>query len=164
MYDLIPLVVFLVLVICYVGTQKKRNNLVYALVAIIAILGVCYYDVNEKFSNYAPVDHKMKSCASWKAFKKPNTPHKLLSETTIFSPVGEGIKLTTDIASKNFPTVDGDPNSPKQLFTLAHNQCHPGCCPSTYSCSTGCVCTTDKQRSFINNRGGNHAPNGNPDI
>jgi hypothetical protein len=41
------------------------------------------------------------------------------------------------------------------LFMFKDNQCKPGCCPSSYACDTGCVCTTPEQRTYINSRGGN---------
>ena len=44
---------------------------------------------------------------------------------------------------------------PDNLFIFANNQCKPECCGSTLSCDGGCVCTTAKQRDFINSRGGN---------
>ena len=49
--------------------------------------------------------------------QKPDYP--LVSDVTIFSPVGDGIKLTSDLKlTHRFPTVDGNPNSPKQMFML----------------------------------------------
>ena len=39
------------------------------------------------------------------------------------------------------------------MFMFAYNQCRPECCPSTFSCDHGCVCTTEQQRNFINSRG-----------
>jgi hypothetical protein len=44
---------------------------------------------------------------------------------------------------------------PDNLFLFKNNQCKPECCPSSYSCGSGCVCTTSKQRDFIASRGGN---------
>jgi len=44
---------------------------------------------------------------------------------------------------------------PDNLFIFANNQCKPECCGATLSCDGGCVCTTAKQRDFINTRGGN---------
>jgi hypothetical protein len=181
MYDLIPILVFLVIVVVYIGTQKKTDNLVYALVAIAGILAVCYFDMREKFTNYASTNHKMGLCGGldvkdWRTqlgpmeyaglFIKPqsNSNHKLLSETTIFTPVGDGVKLTSDPVSQNFVSVDGQPGSPKHLFMFAHNKCSPGCCPSTYSCSSGCVCTTENQRKLLSSRGGNQRTGGNMDI
>ena len=110
MYDIIPLLVFLVIVVVYIGTQKKTDNLVYALVAIAGILAVCYFDMREKFTNYASTNHKMGLCGGldvkdWRTqlcpmeyaglFIKPqsNSNHKLLSETTIFTPVGDGMRV-----------------------------------------------------------------------
>lgn len=57
----------------------------------------------------------------------------------------------------SMPPVDGNPESPKSLFMMAFNKCDPSCCPSTYSCSGGCVCMTDEQKNFIGNRGHNSA-------
>ena len=44
---------------------------------------------------------------------------------------------------------------PDNLFLFKNNQCKPECCPASFSCGGGCVCTTAKQRDFINSRGGN---------
>lgn len=41
------------------------------------------------------------------------------------------------------------------LFIFKNNQCKPECCPSSFSCGSGCVCTTPKQRDYIASRGGN---------
>ncbi len=66
-------------------------------------------------------------------------------------PLGEEEPL--NLKYKSGPSVDGTPDAPKAMFMFAHNKCHPGCCPSTYSCDGGCVCTTQKQRDFIGNSG-----------
>jgi hypothetical protein len=50
------------------------------------------------------------------------------------------------------PEVNIDEN---HLFMFANNQCKPECCPGSFSCDGGCVCTTAKQRDFINTRGNN---------
>ena len=52
------------------------------------------------------------------------------------------------------PSVEGS-GDPKSMFMFSYNQSKPECCPSTYSTSTGCVCTTKKQRDFIIKRGNN---------
>jgi hypothetical protein len=52
------------------------------------------------------------------------------------------------------PEVEvGDDN----LFIFKNNQCKPECCPSSFSCGGGCVCTTPKQRDYIASRGGNRS-------
>ena len=44
---------------------------------------------------------------------------------------------------------------PDNLFMFKNNQCRPECCPSSFSCGGGCVCTTPAQRQMIAGRGGN---------
>ena len=44
---------------------------------------------------------------------------------------------------------------PDNLFIFKNNQCKPECCGSSFSCGSGCVCTTAKQRDIIASRGGN---------
>ena len=51
------------------------------------------------------------------------------------------------------PNIDGKKGSPKKMFMFANNRTSPNCCPSTFSTSTGCVCTTSNQRDFIASRG-----------
>jgi len=49
---------------------------------------------------------------------------------------------------------------PDNLFMFKNNQCKPECCGASFSCGSGCVCTTAKQRDFINSRGGNRTAPG----
>ena len=58
---------------------------------------------------------------------------------------------------KSLPNVDGSSDSPRSMFMMSFNKCDPSCCPSTYSCSGGCVCMTDKQKDFLGKRGNNSA-------
>lgn len=44
---------------------------------------------------------------------------------------------------------------PDNLFMFKNNQCKPECCGASFSCDGGCVCTTPKQRDYLNSRGGN---------
>ena len=73
---------------------------------------------------------------------------------TYLSSQGPTKPVFTDNSSLNGPSVDGHPDSEKKLFMLANNRTSPNCCPSTFSTSTGCVCTTKNQRDFIASRGG----------
>ena len=66
-------------------------------------------------------------------------------------PLGEEAPL--NLKYKSGPPVDGREGSPEAMFMFAHNKCSPGCCPSSYSCDHGCVCTTEEQRNFIGNSG-----------
>ena len=54
--------------------------------------------------------------------------------------------------------IDGVKGSAEKMFMLANNVASPLCCPSTFSTSTGCVCTTENQRKFINRRGMGSVP------
>ncbi len=42
-----------------------------------------------------------------------------------------------------------------QLDIFAKNRIAPDCCPSIYSSSDGCVCITEDQMRYLNQRGGN---------
>ena len=41
------------------------------------------------------------------------------------------------------------------LFYFQDNEFKAECCPSTYSSSTGCACTSVEQMKYLNERGGN---------
>jgi hypothetical protein len=47
------------------------------------------------------------------------------------------------------------PLPPGEMLIFADNEVKPECCPSYYSSSTGCVCTSQKQWDYLNQRGGN---------
>ena len=72
------------------------------------------------------------------------------------------------IQEKSSPPVTGQDGDPRSMFMFAYNQSHPACCPSTYSTSTGCVCTTPQQRRWLAMRGSSRAaenmPAGTPEI
>jgi len=60
----------------------------------------------------------------------------------------------SDQAALTGPPVDGVKGSAEKMFMWANNVTSPLCCPSTFSTSTGCLCTTKNQRDFIASRGG----------
>jgi hypothetical protein len=174
----------LLLVLCLIGiyviSQQKSKTLTYALGMFAIILLVCAntYDHIEAFTNLGhaprnnykmgPLDginveekyninnQQMSTYDGLKlSLKESNKKHELLPSVNITSPVGEDIMLKQDPSSYSFPTVDGDPNSPKKMFMFAHNKSSLACCPSTYSDDRGCICTTEQQRNMIMGRGGN---------
>ena len=54
---------------------------------------------------------------------------------------------------------------PNSMFYFNKNKVSLACCPSTYTSSDGCVCTTPEQRKFIGEeRGGNKNYPTNPTI
>ena len=59
----------------------------------------------------------------------------------------------SDQASLRGPPVDGVKGSAEKMFMWANNVTSPLCCPSNFSTSTGCVCSTKNQRDFIAARG-----------
>ena len=73
---------------------------------------------------------------------------------TYLSSQGPTKPVFTDNSALTGPPVDGHPESDKKMFMLANNRTSPNCCPSTFSTSTGCVCTTKNQRDFVASRGG----------
>jgi hypothetical protein len=73
---------------------------------------------------------------------------------TYLSSQGPTKPMFTDNSALYGPSIDGHPDSDKKMFMLANNRTSPNCCPSTFSTSTGCVCTTKNQRDFIASRGG----------
>ena len=62
------------------------------------------------------------------------------------------MKLSDQAALRGSP-IDGVPGSAEKMFMWANNVTSPLCCPSTFSTSTGCLCTTKNQRDFIAARG-----------
>lgn len=82
-----------------------------------------------------------------------------------YSPVGafDGVKLSTgnNVSGWRYTAPNEPLTGPEfepgadSLFMFKNNQCKPECCPSSYTCSSGCVCTTAQQRDFIASRGGN---------
>ena len=187
MYCILGLV--LILVAVYLESNRKMDQLFYALALLAILLVGSAISTNEGFMGFAPTEYSMGSCGgkmlrpedsivrnpsvSWEGVtyktsqEEPNRQHQwrrpptnlpLVRDTYITSPVGEDILLGNDLVSAFYPSVDGSPESERRMFMFAQNQCRPECCPSTYSCDRGCVCTTEKQRNLIAGRGGNAVP------
>ena len=68
------------------------------------------------------------------------------------NPINQNFKKYTPNEPLAGPPVEIGPDN---LFYFKNNQCKPECCPATLSCDGGCVCSSDFQRKFINERGGN---------
>ena len=109
---------------------------------------------NQEYNTYD--GRKLTNKESGCGWRKPPCNVPLLSEVKFTTPVGDDVPLTTgDPTSYSFPSVDGTKNTPQHLFMLTYNQVSPKCCPSTFSTSRGCVCMTNQQLNFINQRGKN---------
>lgn len=94
------------------------------------------------------------SYEKYKWMKEPvHTP--LLQSTGFVMQGGQG-PLKDRVSDDKYltgPHLDGTSDTSQSLFMFAKNKCSPGCCPSSFSCDSGCICTTEKQREFIS-RGG----------
>ena len=66
----------------------------------------------------------------------------------MYVPQGTPLPLENEIIYSQMPK--------DSMFYFDKNQASPECCPSTYSTSTGCVCTTPQQRSYIDEKRGNN--------
>jgi hypothetical protein len=66
-------------------------------------------------------------------------------------------KVNTTNEAKLGPKFEPGPDS---LFMFKNNQCKPECCGASFSCSGGCVCTTEADRNAILTRGGNRTTPG----
>jgi len=98
--------------------------------------------------NYNNINHQISSTGSYDGIKLHSNivTKPLVNPVTIFNPVGDGITLTEPLGNKNYPSVDGMPNSPKHLFTFANNTVSPDCCGhSNLSSDMGCVCYSPEQ-------------------
>ena len=61
-----------------------------------------------------------------------------------------------------FANLQGNSGSPvplpeDQLFMFYDNKSSGTCCPSTYSSSEGCVCLSEEQARYLNDRAGNRS-------
>lgn len=92
-------------------------------------------------------------------WKKSPDDTPFLPNETLYTYLGsEGpIKMKiSDQSALSGPPVDGVDGSPTKMFMFANNRSSPACCPSTFSTSTGCVCSTKHQRQYVAERGGNN--------
>ena len=84
----------------------------------------------------------------------PTNP--LINDVTIFNNVGDGYILKDAMNSQDFPTIDGQPNSPRSMFVLKNNAVSWDCCPSTFGAGmNGCVCPSKEQLDMFAGRSGN---------
>ena len=103
--------------------------------------GLCLKTGNQEFWSHSPTNVPLVSDSNLFTIQGHDTPEK---------------PVLSDPSSLSGPSLDGTPDTPNKMFMLANNQSSPNCCPSTFSTSTGCVCTTDKQRDFVASRGYNN--------
>lgn len=107
--------------------------------------------------NYGDINSKLSPISSYDGIRlKSNIVTKpLINSPIIFNNVGDGYVLKDSMNSEMFPSVDGQPGSPKSMFMLKNNQVSWDCCPSTYSTDMGCVCPSPEQLKLFGHRGEN---------
>ena len=83
--------------------------------------------------------------SSWR--RQPNNVPKMKGR--FFVPQGWGsMPLKCEEMYQKFPE--------NSMFMFAQNVSSPLCCPSTYSTSTGCICSTPEQIRFVSQQRGNN--------
>ena len=143
---------------------ESNKSLIIFIVFISIIITFFILKKMKIIEGFAPTDYNMgefsglllkpEGCSDW---RKPPACNKLLkgNVTTVFGSQ-EPLKDHLTKSTNEGPPVDGNSDdNRKQLFMFAYNKSSPDCCPSTYTTSTGCICTTKAQRDYINQRGNN---------
>jgi hypothetical protein len=88
--------------------------------------------------DYTPVD-----TSSWGQPTMTITPGK---------PLSKGVKDFLNREEQPIPLPEGE------MLLFANTPFKPECCPNAFSTSQGCACLTEKQYSFLVERGGNNIP------
>ena len=131
---------------------KKRQPVVSDPVVVQNDPGLTYNNV----SAYDGLCLKTGNAEQWRR-SPTNTP--LIDNDKLFTIQGHTTPekpVLSDPSSLSGPSLDGTSETPNKMFMFANNRSSPSCCPSTFSTSTGCVCTTDKQMDFVASRGFNN--------
>ena len=139
------IIMFFLMSFCDINTIKKKLNINVSDAISENILNLEENNY-ESFKNYPGT-----------YWRNPNQQEKLYENIVVSQ--GHQLPLESSIATDptiNGPTLDGTKNTSNSMFMFSKNQCKPECCPSTYSCSGGCVCTTKEQRRYVGETRGNN--------
>ena len=112
--------------------------------------------LKETPTNMGPYDGICLKTGNKDSWKKAPETDNFLSNDQLFSYLGSQGPLKMRLSEQADligPPIDGVKGSPEKNFMFANNITSPACCPSTFTSSTGCVCTTKNQRDFIASRG-----------
>jgi hypothetical protein len=113
-----------------------------ALVGFVLVVLVLQATYTEGFSSYGSPIHNNTAESPWVTDAK--TYNASISSTKRSNYKGTPVPLQGE-----------------EMFFFKENQFKPECCPATYSSSTGCACTSDDQRNYLNERGGNRTLSSN---
>lgn len=132
--------------------MKVKSHTV--LLLFIIVLCAALYAIAYKVHDQSPVVTWLRATAS-ERFSELVPPEKVIVYQGNGVPDQPVAPMTYD-QHGSFPSVDGTEEGPRSLFMMSFNKCDPSCCPSTYSCSGGCVCMTKEQQNFVGTRGSNN--------
>ncbi len=174
---------FIVIGIYIYIIKKNDDANIIAITTLIAIALLCVrfkdnlidgFDINEYLDNstinkntlpgkttptskvdmpYDGVCLKTGNSDQW--MKSPDNS-QLIPNDKLYTYLANQIPLKTGLSDQTVlkgPPIDGAKGSPEKMFMWANNVSSPLCCPSTYTTSTGCICSTKNQRDFIAGRG-----------
>ena len=166
---------FIVALLVLKFSNKNFGNRVLALslLLLVVFFNYTYYHYNsgESYTNFSGLTDNMGPYSNLTlGLDTPNTssylhcqnklPDKNSSAETDLCMTGshslDGNSKVHSCQKIDKPSLDGKDYSDKSLAMFSCNYCSPACCPSTFSCSGGCVCTTPTQLSWIQSRGNNH--------
>ena len=128
--------------------MKIDKLLFWGLIMAVTIYVVCHLGfTNNTFENFvAGVNEYVETGGCYGNVKHKSMPstHKLVENPTA-AVYGHTLP---DKEYTDAPLSEEE----EALFMFGKNKCSPDCCPSTYTCSGGCVCTTEEQRNRIHGR------------
>ena len=107
-------------------------------------------------TNMGPYDGVCLTTGNKESWMKSPDNTDLIPNDELYSYLGSQgpVKMRlSDQAALIGPPIDGVKGSAEKKFMFANKKTSLACCPSTFSTSTGCVCTTENQRDFIAGRG-----------
>lgn len=118
------------------GYKLNQSALIIILLSAVIVYLVmyrCVSCVNVK-EGFAPIDYQMGQDVSASLFNRQNA------------------KPTVAASNGSNPASSLEKG---QMFMFDDTTFSPECCPSDYSSSSGCACTSNAQMTFLNERGGN---------
>ena len=166
-------ILVLILILCYIQMRtKKYEGFTSSLQGYSPIgytmsnggsggnVGIDGQDsnVNSGSYNYGDINNQIGTGGTYDGIRLKNqiATNPLINDVTIFNNVGDGYILKDSMNSEQFPTIDGQPNSPKSMFVLKNNSVSWDCCPSTFGAGmNGCVCPSKEQLDMFAGRSGN---------
>lgn len=144
---------------------KCRNTHItcIVIVLIILLLSPMFF-----FKNQSPYmlmegmknNNKKEGLTSKSTSKPTSTPSASTpSASTLSTLTTPSTSTPSTSTTEGFANIEGS-NNPSifSMLFFKNTKFKPKCCPSSYSTSSGCACTTNSQYKYIMERGGNNIP------